>query len=163
MISATSFAQEEPDWIRRAASLGIESAHVILEYSLTDDCDLAPVLVLESTSDEIFDTAAIGQIVRTSVGPFESTGDDLPDPVLLNDSVANQLSMTNRAFNWNTNLGHDFIVCQFYEDGSFASARYTDGQPPPSKSVVDRPVARRLSELGTRTQKMVFTLDKRGT
>lgn len=156
MVSATSFAQEEPDWVGRAAHLGIESAHVILEYSLTDDCDLAPVLVLENTSEEIFDAEAIDQIVRTAIGPFESTDNDLPE------SRAGS-SVTNRAFNWNTNLGHDYIVCEFYPDGSFASARYIEGHSPSSKSVEDRPVARKLSELGTRTQKMVFTLDRDDT
>ncbi len=154
MISATSLAQEGPDWIRRASNLGIESAHVILEYSLTDDCDLAPVLVLENTSEEIFDAEAIGQIVRTVIGPFASTDNGLPES-------RSGYSVTNRVFNWNTNLGHDYIVCQFDPDGRFASARYADDQSSPSTPVEDRPVARRLSELGTRTQKMVFTLDKR--
>lgn len=163
MISAASFAQEGPEWISRASVLGIESAHVILEYSLTDDCDLAPVLVLESTSEEVFDTEAIAQIVRSVIGPFESARNDPRDSGRPGDSVTNQLSMIHRVFNWNTNLGHEYIVCQFYPDGSFASARYSAGDSAPAKSVEDRPVARRLSELGTRTQKMVFTLDKGDT
>lgn len=162
MISATVLAQEGPDWIRRASILGIESAHVLLEYSLTDDCDLAPVLVLENTSEEIFDTEAIWQIVRTVIGPFESTDNDLIESES-GDSIGSKLSTTNRAFNWNTNLGHNYIVCQFYPDGRFASARYADDHSSPSTPVEDRPVARRLSELGTRTQKMVFTLDKGDT
>lgn len=155
-ISGPSFSQDGPDWIRRASKLGIESAHVILEYSLTDDCDLAPVLVLENTSEEIFDTEAIAQIVRTLIGPFASTDNDFPESRSGN-------SVTNRVFNWNTNLGHDYIVCQFYPDGRFASARYANDNSSPSTHVEDRPVARRLSELGTRIQKMVFTLDNGNT
>ncbi|MDH3614541.1 MAG: hypothetical protein OES10_14835 [Gammaproteobacteria bacterium] len=163
IIGATTFAQGASDWINRAANLGIESAHVILEYSLTDECDLDPVLVLESTSEEIFDPEAISHIVRTVIGPFDSTSNDLLNSDLLADSAAKRLSMTNRAFNWSTDLGHNYIVCEFYSDGSFASAKYTDGYSPPSKSVEDRPVARRLSELGTRTHKMVFTLEEGDT
>ncbi len=154
--TADSSSQGTPDWVQRAMDLGLRSAYVVLEYSLTDDCDLGPVRVTESSSSEVFDAAAIGEIIRSTIGPFEIKDGDTSESELSPVGAYERLLMTNRMFSWNTDLGHQYLACKFSSDGRFASAYYTDGRTPREKTVENRPVARRLSQLGTRTHKLVF-------
>ena len=156
VAASDSIAHGTPDWVQRAAELGIESAHGILEYSLTDECDLDQVQVTENTAEDVFDAAAVVQITRSIIGPFKTTNSEIVSSGLSALEAQERFSMTNRSFNWNTDLGHQLIVCRFFSDGRFADAYYTDGHEPPAKTVENRPVARRLSQLGTRSQKVVF-------
>jgi hypothetical protein len=154
-----SLQGQEPPWVQRAENLGIKSAHLILEYSLADTCELGPIKVIERSHDELFDTDAIDQIVKSIIGPFDTTNRELIVPGFTSESEVKTFSMTNRMINWSTDLGHNFVLCQFDSDGKVANAKYTDGYLPPSKIIEDRPVARRLSLLGTRTQEVRFRVE----
>ncbi len=157
---ADSIQGQSPGWVNRASELGIESAHVVLGYSLTDDCQLGQVEVLESTSDALFDPAAVEHITKTMIGPFRVANRDIVHIGSSPPEIQERYQMTNRMYKWNTDLGHEYLICRFYSDGSYANAYYSDGRQAEQKVVEDRPVARRLSRLGTRTQKVVFKAEE---
>ena len=154
MASADVPERQSPDWVQRAADLGLASAVLTFEYSLTDDCALGPISIEENTAEEIFDNATIDQIVRAIAGPFDVATDKSVRAGIPGFGAEQTLAPTSHMFNWNTDLGHEYVVCRFYADGRFADAYYTDD--PSSKVIEDRPVARRLSRLGTRTHTVSF-------
>ena len=159
VLASLSVGAPVPQWMERAVALGIESAHLEIEYSLTDNCDLGVTRVIENSNPDVFDSQAVSDIIETVIGPFTSTNTAILSLEFDSDTTGKTLSMTKRTFSWDTDLGHRYIVCNFLASGAFESAIYSDGHLPPSKKSEDRPVARRLSELGTRVWKIEFDLE----
>ena len=160
MILLNSAQSQISKWTDRAVELGITSAHVVIEYSLTDDCNLAPIRIVENSSEVIFDAATIAEVIGELVGPFEFVNRRLLRPELEPSEEGAKLSMSGRKFRWDTDLGHSYIACRFYATGALADAVYIDGRIAVHQTVENRPVARKLSNLGTRTQTVRIEIDE---
>lgn len=120
----------------RAAGAGLATAHLVFEYALSDDCELARVRVLENSAQDILDGDAIDAVVAHFVGPFRGA---------------------HRTVYWPTDLGHHYIRCEFDASGSFAHATLSSGQDRLPGPVPERRIALRLSTLGTRTRTVIFS------
>ena len=142
----------------RLTSLGLTSTHVVIEYSLTDDCEIGSVRVLSASSKAVFDSQTIDRIVKTAIGPFETAKHELIASGQTSSSNSRPLSMKKRTFSWRTSVGHTQLVCLFYADGGLASATLKGSHRPRANSVKERPVAVRLSTLGTSKTKFNFKL-----
>lgn len=157
-IAADSVPGVAQNWSERLASLGLTSAHVVIEYSLTDDCEIGSVRALKASSRAVFDSQTIDGIVKTAIGPFETVNHELIASGQTSGNNSRPLSMNKRSFSWRTSVGHTQLVCLFYADGGLASATLKGSDRPAANSVRERPVAVRLSTLGTSTTKFTFKL-----
>lgn len=150
-IAANSASGLEQIWSERLTSLGLTSAHAMIEYSLTDDCELGSVRAMNASSKAFFDSRTIDRIVATAIGPFETTN-------RTSNKNSRLISMKKRSFSWRTSVGHTQLVCSFYADGGLASATLKGPNRRSANTAKDRLVAVRLSTLGTSTTKFSFRL-----
>jgi hypothetical protein len=134
-------------WIDRAKSLGLTHASIVIDYSLTDECDVGPVRIRRSSSKRFFDPGTVSQLVQEAIGPFEVA------------EATRTSSMTKRKIAWNTSVGHSYLVCRFYADGSLASATLVGSGDGFTKTVQDRSVTIRLSTLGTNEIRFSFRME----
>ncbi len=155
-VSTTSLSRQVSDWMQRAETLGITSAHVILEYSLTDDCELKPVRIVENSSEKVFTAAAIESIVKSVIGPFEAWNRQLIDPLDPTAEKPENLAMVKRSFAWRTASGHSLIVCTFFADGRLDQAEFVLPNTPPAHTVPSERISQRLSDLPAKMRKVTF-------
>ncbi len=135
-------------WIDRARSLGLTHASIVIDYALTDECDIGPVRIRRSSSKRFFDPGTISRIVRESIGPFDVA------------EATRTSSMTKRKIAWKTSVGHSYLVCRFYASGSLAGATLVGSGDGFTKTVPDRSVAIRLSTLGTNEVRFSFRIEE---
>ena len=136
---------------------GLTPAHITIEYSLTDDCNLAGLRVTENSHPNALGTEVVDEVVSVMIGPFSGVADELIKLPLDGESAPEKLSMTTRMIGWSTEDGHRYVVCRFYSDGELESARLTDGHAPHyEKKIGDRIVNQALSELQTKTIRASF-------
>ena len=164
LSAAIVYADSRPNsgfnWYDRAASLGVTRASIVIEYSLTDDCNLGRVRTRNSTSAQFFNAQAIDRIVEQIVGPFESPNDQLISQNLAATQAPQSISMTKRMFAWSTSVGHSHIVCTFYLNGDLATATLVGLNLLQTMTVDERPVTVRLSTLGTNQAKFSFRIEE---
>jgi hypothetical protein len=138
---------------------GLTPAHVTIEYSLTDDCGLAGLRVIENSHPDVLGSEVVDEIVKVMIGPF--SGSTPPDELIQfstdKASPPKKLSMTTRMINWNTRDGHRYIVCRFYTDGELESARLIDGHGHQyDKKIKDQTIGQPLSEMEPKTIRASF-------
>ncbi len=138
---------------------GLTPAHVTIEYSLTDDCDLAGVRVVENSHPDVLGPDVTHEVIKTMIGPFTGStpSDELIQFSTDAESPAKKLSMTTRTIGWNTTDGYRYIVCRFYSDGELESVWQTDGHGHQyGKKTNDRMIDQPLSEMEPRTFRASF-------
>ncbi len=102
---------------------GLTYVRVTIEYSLTDDCNLENVHVVENMQPDVITPNVVEAIVSTYIGPFPGTNDEMIQPPSADDLTRKTLAMTTRMFWWKNDQGQTHIVCRFYSDGELESAR----------------------------------------
>lgn len=148
------------DWMKRATELGLDSGHVVIKYSLTDECELGRVEVLESTSDELYTADAIAEIVRDFVGPFNYMADTLPNITGTDDKNSARLSFNRRNFSWQNEHGHEYVACMFYLDGQLFAAEFVDLNRPPAEYSPTMSINVPLSDLKPVVRKFAFRIEE---
>ncbi len=141
------------------AERGLTPAHITVEYSLTDNCRLTGLRVLENSHPDVLGPEVVDKVVRVMIGPFSGSmpSDELMRFSTDGESPPRKLSMTTRTITWNSNEGHRYIVCRFFSDGELKSARLIDGHGPQyDKKIKDRIVGQPLSELEPNTMRASF-------
>lgn len=138
---------------------GLTPAHLIIEYSLTDNCGLAGLHVVENSHPGVLGSEVVAEVVKVMIGPF--SGSTPSDEVIQfsadTESPPKKLSMTTSMISWNTSDGHRYVVCRFYNDGELESARLIDGHGPQyDKKIGDRIIGQPLSELEPKTIRASF-------
>lgn len=108
---------------------GLTPAYITVEYSLTDECSLTGLLVIENSNPDVLGSEVVDEVVKVMIGPFSGAthSDELIQFSTDGESPPKKLSMTKRRISWNTNDGHRYVVCRFYSDGELESARLIDG------------------------------------
>ena len=138
---------------------GLTPAHVTIEYSLTDNCDIAGLRVTENSHPDVLGPEVVAEVVRVMIGPFSGAApsDELVQFSMDRESPPKKLAMTTRMISWNTSDGHSYVVCQFYSDGELESARLIDGHGHQyHKKIKDRMIGEALSEMGPKTIRASF-------
>lgn len=138
---------------------GLTPAHVTIEYSLTDDCGLTGLHVIDNSNPAALDSEVVEKLVKVMIGPF--SGVTHPDELIKfatdSESPPLNMSMTSRTISWNTDDGHRYVQCRFYMNGELESARHIDGHGNQYKEKIqDRIIDQRLSELGVNTMRASF-------
>ena len=108
---------------------GLTPAHVSIEYSLTDDCGLAGLRIVENSHPDVLGAEVVDEVVKVMIGPFSGSApsDELIQFSTDTESPPKRLSMTTRMISWSTSDGHRYVVCRFYVDGELESTRLIDG------------------------------------
>jgi hypothetical protein len=136
---------------------GLTPAHITIEYSLTDDCNLTGLRIIENSHPDALGHEVVDEVVRVKIGPFSGVSDELIKLPLDGESAAKKLSMTTRMISWSSEDGHRYVVCRFYADGVLESARLIDGHGAKyEEKIEDRTVNQALSELQTKTIRASF-------
>lgn len=138
---------------------GLTPAHVTLEYSLTDNCGLADLRIVDNSHADVLDQGVVNEIVRAVIGPFPAStpSEELIRFTAETESTAEKLSMTTRMISWNTNNGYRYVVCRFFMNGQLESARLTDGHGYLfDRKIRDQLIDQPLSELGPKTMRASF-------
>jgi len=138
---------------------GLTPAHVTIEYSLTDDCSLAGLRVIENSHPDVLGPNIVDEVVRVMIGPFSGStpSDELIQFSMDGELAPKKLSMTTRLIGWITNDGYRYVVCRFYSDGELESARLIDGHGHQyDKKIEDRIIGQDLSKLGPNTIRASF-------
>ena len=149
-------ADENPDWMQRAAELGITSGSITLSYSLTDHCELDQLRVIESFPQRLFDAATVDGIVKSVIGPFDDwrsavAREEGPDAGKTPLQV-----MLKRTFKWDTVAGHRFLECTFLKDGSLERAEYVRPGKTAADAATRERIGYRLSRLPPQKQTVSF-------
>ena len=136
---------------------GLTPAHITIEYSLSDECSLDDLRVTENSNPDALGPEVVNEVVREMIGPFLGHTDELIELSMDGESAPRSLSMITTTISWNTEDGHRLVVCKFYSNGELRSVRLTDGHGPEyEKKIEDRIVNQALSELGTKSLRVVF-------
>ena len=139
---------------------GLTPAHVTIEYSLTDDCSVAGLRVVENSHPDVLGPEVVDEVVKVMIGPYSGSppSDELIGFSAEAESPPKKLSMTTRMITWNTSDGHRFVVCRFYADGELESTWLTDGHGHQyDRRIRDRVIGQPLSEMGPKTIRTSFT------
>jgi hypothetical protein len=138
---------------------GLTPAHVTIEYSLTDNCGLNGLHVVENSHPGVLGPEVVEEVVKVMIGPFSGS---TPSGELIQfstgtESPPKKLSMTTRMFSWNTSDGHRYVVCRFFFDGELESVRLIDGEGNQyEKKIKDRIIDHPLSELEPKRMRASF-------
>ena len=138
---------------------GLTPAHITIEYSLTDECGLTRLSVVENSNPDVLGSDVVDEVVNVMIGPFPGTtpSDQLIRYSTDGESPPMKLSMKTRMISWNTEDGHRYVVCRFYSDGGLESARHIDGHGPQYKQKIqDRVIEQALSEMEAKTIRASF-------
>ena len=104
---------------------GLTSAYFAIEYSLTDDCNLENVRVVENTQPDVITPDVVEEIVRRYIGPLPGKNDEMNQLPSADDMTRKALATTTRMFWWNTDQS-THIVCRFNIDDELESARLSN-------------------------------------
>jgi hypothetical protein len=138
---------------------GLTPAHITIEYSLTDDCDLTSLRVIENSHPDVLGPEVVNEVVRVMIGPFSGAApsDELIQFSTDGESPPKMLSMTTRMISWNSDDGHRYVVCQFYSNGELESGRLIDGHGLQyDKKIKDRIIGQALSAMEPKTMRASF-------
>ena len=149
-----------PEWMKRATELGLDSGHVVLKYSLTDQCELDDVEVLESTSEELYISDVVAEIVRDFVGPFNYMADTLPNITGTDHKNSKRLGFNRRKYSWQNEHGHEYVDCTFYLDGQIFAAEFVDSNLPPAEYSPPMQINGPLSDLEPVVRKFSFRTEE---
>lgn len=147
-------------WAERALDLGIDSALVVLGYSLTDGCELANVEIIENSNPELFGADLLSNLTKVVIGPFDTDNHEVVLVPNANDQRVETQFSTRRLINWRTEFGHRFVACYLDSNSNLVRAEFIDGHMPPAKVAEDKPVRENLSELGTMKQEVEFKVEE---
>ena len=149
----------DSDWSERAINQGVSSVDVTLRYSLSDDCYVRNLELLENTHPEIIYPNQIANIASRILGPFESSARQL-EPVISDSDIRIEYVKTiQRSIVWRTPEGHSWIVCYLNSSGELERAIHSDGHRPPAEVAPDTPVNKSLSLLGTNEVTITFSIE----
>ena len=149
----------DSDWSERAIEQGVSSVDITLGYSLSDDCYVQNIELLENTYPEIIYPNQIENIARRVLGPFESRERQLEPAVSDSDIRFEYVGSIQRSIAWKTPEGHGWIVCYLSSSGRLERAIHTDGHRPPAEVAPDTPVNKSLSLLGTNEVTITFSIE----
>lgn len=138
---------------------GLTPAHVTIGYSLTDDCGLTGLRVIENSHPEVLGSAVVDEVVRVLIGPYSGAApsDKLIQFSTDGESSPKKLSTSTKTISWITNDGHRYLVCRFYSNGELESVRLTDGHGHQyDKKINDRIIDQALSEMEPKTMRASF-------
>ena len=147
------------DWMKKAVKLGLTSGHIELKYSLTDECELGDVEVLESTNEQLYTSEVVDEIVRDFVGPFDYMGDTLPGIVGTDDRTSKKLAFNKRKFSWQNEFGHEYLECSFYLDGQLFDAEFVDANRAPAEFSPAMKIEIPLSEIAPVVRRFAFRFE----
>ena len=161
-VNSGSYTGELSEITQDLLERGLTPAYITIEYSLSDDCGLAGLRVVENSNPEALNSEVVEKVVSKVIGPFSwalhpnelvTLTTDIGSPLV-------DLSMRTKTISWNTEDGYRYVQCRFFTNGELASAWQTDGHGYQFiDKIKDRRVDRQLSKLGANTIKVSFVAD----
>ena len=161
-VNAASYIGELSDITQELLERGLTPAYMTIEYSLSDDCGLTDLRVVENLNPEALNSEIIEKVVSKVIGPFSGALHPNELVTLTTDtgSPPRTLSRSTKTISWNTEDGYRYVECRFFTNGKLASAWQIDGHGYQFKDKIqDRRIDHQLSELGPNTMRVSFVAD----